>query len=370
MRRALYREPKTKEKNMSNKPFLTRALLVSAGVLMFNTAQAQDYENRSNMYGGVKFYNFDSDWNQDNDYGWMIGGEAPVAERWSLALEHSEFESDLDIAAGDSDFHWTRLGPNFLLKQVNGWQPYLAAGVGRIKQDINAGGGRSEVTWDFGVGVKKSFNDNWFGRGDYKMVRITDTNTWDNTINLAVGYAFGGTPARPVAAAPAAAPAAPQQAPEADTDGDGVVDSRDRCANTPRELAVDANGCPILETQQMSQQLLVNFDVNKSDIKPEFRAEIAQFAQFMTTYANTNVVIEGHTDSDGTDAYNQALSERRATAVMNHLVQEHGIVASRLSAVGFGEARPLADNSSAANKASNRRIMAEVSVEVQEERRR
>jgi OOP family OmpA-OmpF porin len=152
-----------------------------------------------------------------------------------------------------------------------------------------------------------------------------------------------------------------------------VVDSLDRCADTPRELAVDANGCPILETQQMSQRLLVNFDVDKSDIKPEFNDEIAEFAQFMTTYANTSVVIEGHTDSDGSDgsdAYNQALSERRAQAVMNHLVRNHGIAGSRLSAVGYGEGRPVSSNDSAANKANNRRIMAEVSVEVQEERRR
>jgi OOP family OmpA-OmpF porin len=217
--------------------------------------------------------------------------------------------------------------------------------------------------------VKKFFSANWFARGDYKLVRITETNTWDNAVNLGIGYAFGGKPARPVAAAPAPAPA-PQPAPEADTDGDGVVDSRDRCANTPRELAVDANGCPILETQQMSQQLLVNFDVDKSEIKPEFNDEIAEFAQFMTTYTNTSVVIEGHTDSDGSDAYNQALSERRAQAVMTHLVRNHNIAASRLSAVGYGEGRPLANNNSAASKASNRRIMAEVSVEVQEERRR
>jgi len=354
---------------MTTKPFLTRALLVSAGVLLLNPAQAQDYENRSNVSGGAKYYDFDGNWNQDSDYGWMIGGEIPVAERWGLALEHSEFESDLDNAVGDADFRWTRIGPNFLLKPVNGWQPYLAGGIGRIDQDINTGGGRSEVTWDFGVGVKKFFNSNWFARGDYKLIRITDTNTWDNAVNLGIGYAFGGTPTRPTAAAPAAR-TAPQAAPESDTDGDGVVDSRDRCANTPRELAVDGNGCPILETQQMSQQLLVNFDTDKSDIKPEFNDKIAEFAQFMTTYANTRVVIEGHTDSDGSDAYNQALSERRARAVMNHLGQNYGIAASRLSAMGYGEGRPVTDNNSAASKANNRRIMAGVSVEVQEERRR
>ncbi len=339
---------------MYNKPFLTRALLASAGLLLLNPAQAQDYENRGNIYGGLNHINFDSEWNLDSDEGWFVGGEFPIAERWALAVERSKLDPELQALPGSSDFNLTRIGPNFLLQNINGWQPYLAAGVGRAKLDIDAGGGNSELTWDFGVGVKKFIDDNWFGRADYKLIRITDTNTWDNAVSIGIGYAFGGAPSRPVAAAPAA----------------GVVDSRDRCANTPRELAVDANGCPILETQQMSQQLLVNFDVDKSDIKPEYNDEIAAFAQFMTTYANTSVVIEGHTDSDGSDAYNQALSERRARAVMNHLVQNHGIAASRLSAVGYGEGRPVADNANAANKARNRRIMAEVSVEVQEERRR
>lgn len=189
-------------------------------------------------------------------------------------------------------------------------------------------GGRSEVTWDLGVGLKKFSSDNWFARGDYQMVCITDT------------------------------------------DDDGVVDSRDRCANAPRELAIDANGCPILETQQMSQQLLVNFDVDKSDVKPEFNDEIAEFAWFMAAYANTNVVIERLKDSEGSENYNEALSERRVQAVMNHLVQNHGIAASRLSAAGYGEGRPVSGNQSAASKGRDRRIMAEVSVEVQEERRR
>lgn len=356
---------------MSHKRFLASALVLGAGSLLLTPAQAQDFENRPNVYGGVNYYDFDGDWNQDSDYGWMIGGEAPVAERWGLALEHADWDSDRDNAPGSADFRWTRIGPNYLLTPVNGWQPYLAAGVGRIKQDFNGAGSNSEVTWDFGVGVKKFFNDNWFGRGDYKLVRITDTNTWDNTVNLGIGYAFGGRPARPVATAPAPQQApAPQPAPEADSDGDGVVDSRDRCANTPRELAVDATGCPILESHQRSQQLLVTFDFDKADVKPEYRPTIAEFAQFMTTYANTTVVIEGHTDSDGTEAYNQGLSERRAQAVMNTLVRDHGIAASRLSAVGYGEGRPVVENNSAANKARNRRIMAEVSVTVQEERRR
>src|SRR5690606_26058254 len=144
-----------------------------------------------------------------------FGAEIPVAERWALSIERSWLDPRSELLPISGDFDWTRIGPNYLLQNIDGWQPYLAAGVGRNKLDI--GSGNSELTWDFGVGVKKFFADNWFGRADYKLIRITDLNTWDNAVSVGVGYAFGAkAAARPVAAAPAAAPA-PQPAPEVDT---------------------------------------------------------------------------------------------------------------------------------------------------------
>ena len=224
-----------------------------------------------------------------------------------------------------------------------------------------------ENAFDLGVGFKQFLNDNVFIRGDLKAVATTESNNLDTVVNLAFGYAFGSVSRRPVAAS---TPAAVTPEPERDTDGDGVVDSRDRCANTPRNLAVDANGCPILDRSMMSQELLVEFDFDQAVIKQEYYQEIADFAQFMMTYANTAVVIEGHTDSVGTDQYNQGLSERRAQAVMNRLINTHGISPSRLSAVGYGEARPVVINDTAENRSRNRRIMAEVSVEIETERQR
>ncbi len=149
-----------------------------------------------------------------------------------------------------------------------------------------------------------------------------------------------------------------------------MVDSRDKCPDTPRNLAVDADGCPILDINQRRQELLVNFDFDRSEVKPQYDAEIAEFAEFMQTYGNTNAVIEGHTDSVGTEEYNQGLSERRANAVRNELVNEHNIPAGRVSTVGYGESRPVDTNSTDAGRANNRRIEAVISVEIEEQRRR
>jgi OOP family OmpA-OmpF porin len=351
-------------------PLIHSMLTLSVGILLHTSAQAQEYDTRPNIYAGSNFQFFDSKVKQDDDFGWLFGAEVPVAERWGVNLEQWLVESDNENAPGDAELKYTRLGANYHLAMQGDWQPYIGAGLGyyRLKEaglikDID------ESAIDLGIGVKRFIGDNFFLRGDVKFIRVDEINTWDQAVSLSIGYAFGprSRPAAPVAATPAPAPA---PAAEADSDGDGVVDSRDRCANTPRNLAVDANGCPILERSQERQELLVEFDFDQAVVKPDFYDEIKTFADFLTTYSNTNAVIEGHTDSDGTEAYNQGLSERRATAVMNRLVGEHGIAASRLRAVGYGETRPVVENTSAANKQRNRRIEAEVSVQVETQRQR
>ncbi len=351
---------------------LTRSVLaLTVGTLLHTSVQAQEYDTRPNVYTGGIYEFIDSDMNQDDDFGWLVGAELPVSQRWGVSLEHWLIETDNETGPGDADLKYTRLGGNYHLAPQGLWQPYLSAGLGyyRLKESLPIQG-VDEPAFDVGVGFKRFIGENFFLRGDARLIRVQEVDTWDQVVSLGIGYAFGPRTraAAPVAAAPAA-PAAPAAA-DPDSDGDGVPDSRDRCANTPRNLAVDANGCPILDSSQMRQELLVNFDFDQAVVKTEFFDEIETFAEFMTTYSNTNVVIEGHTDSDGTEAYNQGLSERRANAVMNRLVNTHGIAASRLSAVGFGEARPAVANDTADNKERNRRIEAEVSVQVETQRPR
>lgn len=345
------------------KLFARTALAVAAGTLLGATAVAQDFDTRPNVYGGAIYEFFDSEVNQDDDSGWLFGAEIPVAERWGATLEQWRIDTDNNDGPGDADLDYTRLGGNYHLMPRGNWQPYLSAGIGywNLDESLNLPG-VEEPAFDFGVGVKRFIGENFFLRGDAKLLRIQDVGTWDQTLSLAIGYAFGPR-------TPAAAPPAPVAA-DPDSDGDGVPDSRDRCPDTPRELAVDADGCPILDSSMVSQRLLVNFDFDQSVIKPEFFDEVEAFADFMRTYTNTNVVIEGHTDSTGPEDYNQGLSERRAQAIVDRLINTHSIAASRLTATGFGESRPVVENDTTANRAINRRIMAEVSAQVEEQRRR
>ncbi|SDI02930.1 Outer membrane protein OmpA [Pseudomonas benzenivorans] len=107
-------------------------------------------------------------------------------------------------------------------------------------------------------------------------------------------------------------------------------------------------------------ELDVKFDFDKSVVKEESYSDIKNLADFMKQYPQTTTVVEGHTDSIGTDAYNQGLSERRANAVRDVLVNQYGVGGERVNAVGYGESQPVADNATDAGRAINRRVEAEV----------
>ena len=107
-------------------------------------------------------------------------------------------------------------------------------------------------------------------------------------------------------------------------------------------------------------ELDVKFDFDKAQVKQESYGDIKALADFMKQYPQTSTVVEGHTDSVGSYAYNQGLSERRASAVRDVLVNQYGVESGRVQAVGYGESRPVADNATADGRAINRRVEAEV----------
>ena len=154
-----------------------------------------------------------------------------------------------------------------------------------------------------------------------------------------------------------AGPAENDGCPWPDTDGDGILDKDDDC---PEEAGPAAsNGCPeptaevISELNEYSKTVL--FDFNKATIRPESEDALQSIVDIMNEYPQTIFHIEGHTDSVGSESYNEKLSRERAASVETWL-SEHGVPANRLTSEGYGESRPIATNSTDAGRQENRRV--------------
>lgn len=135
---------------------------------------------------------------------------------------------------------------------------------------------------------------------------------------------------------------------EKDSDGDGVVDSKDKCPNTPKGAIVNKNGCWAFSG--------VFFDTDSTKIKSKYSPLFSNAVKVMGLNPSLTVEIQGHTDSIGAASYNQNLSERRAAAVKKELVNQ-GVDGSRLTTVGFGETKPIASNHTKEGRAQNRRVV-------------
>lgn len=159
-----------------------------------------------------------------------------------------------------------------------------------------------------------------------------------------------------------------------DADGDGVPDDLDQCPDTPAGTTVDETGCPppvesgcrapapgepiSLEGCATGESIVlkgVNFEVNSSRLTANARVILNQVADSLTATPTLKVEIGGHTDSQGSDSFNQNLSERRAQSVYDYLVAR-GIDSGRLAVKGYGESQPVDTNETPEGRESNRRV--------------
>ncbi len=208
-----------------------------------------------------------------------------------------------------------------------------------------------------GAGLNVNVSKQFAFRAEGEWFDISDGDLW--AINIGVQYRFGRTAvaAAPVAVAVPVAVAAPVAVVAApvvkDSDGDGVNDDIDQCPDTPAGAKVDARGC---EEQLILRGVI--FDFNSANLTPPSLMILDSVADILTKRPNVNIEVRGYTDSRGADNYNLGLSQRRAEAVRDYLI-EKGAPAQRLTAVGFGEADPIADNTSEEGRALNRRVSLE-----------
>lgn len=151
-----------------------------------------------------------------------------------------------------------------------------------------------------------------------------------------------------------------------DSDGDGVSGEKDKCPNTPRGEKVGTDGCPPptpapvpspAQAPEPRKLILegVNFDNDKAALRPESLGILDNAAATLKEWGDVKVEVAGHTDANNSDAYNLRLSQRRAYAVRNYLVDK-GIAAERLTVRGYGESRPIADNATEEGRHKNRRV--------------
>ncbi|MDX1327687.1 MAG: OmpA family protein [Arenibacter sp.] len=154
-----------------------------------------------------------------------------------------------------------------------------------------------------------------------------------------------------------AGPAANNGCPWPDTDGDGVLDKDDKCPDVAGTVA--NQGCPEV-TEEVQKQLneyarTILFDTGKSSIKASSTSVMVDIITILKEYPNAKFTVEGHTDSVGSKTLNQRLSEARALSVKEFLVDK-GIEEFRLSAIGYGEDKPIATNNTSKGRAQNRRV--------------
>ncbi|WP_456378705.1 OmpA family protein, partial [Lutibacter sp.] len=154
-----------------------------------------------------------------------------------------------------------------------------------------------------------------------------------------------------------AGPTANKGCPWPDTDGDGVLDKDDNCVNEAGPAS--NNGCPKITQDEVAklEELFktVYFDTGKNTFKDETISKLDEAAQIMVKFRTAKFNISGHTDSLGSKASNQDLSQRRADAVKDYLVSK-GVSSNNLTAKGFGEDMPVASNNTRSGRAQNRRV--------------
>jgi len=257
-------------------------------------------------------------------------------------------------------------------------QPYLALGYGIADAELVDGD-----SFDVGAGIKFYMNENLSIRPDIHFADVDEFDDSHAIASLSLSWIFGADSAP----APKPVPKAPLDSDNdgvinsqdncpttltgvkvdsigcaLDSDGDGIVDHLDQCENTPSNTEVDEAGCPAISAP-VSIELKVNFDSNSATVKDAYLSEIQAVADFLKQYPDTEVVIEGHTDTSGSATYNKSLSQRRADAVASSLMVNFGIDSSRVSAIGYGEEQPIADESTREGQLANRRVIAEISSE-------
>ncbi len=303
---------------------------------------------------------------------------------WSIQAWWERNQAHLGQASGNNDKVYISNSFLSLRRHFNTdstIEPYVGFGLGQMRTEFNSthdddfkettGG----VAFGFQTGLTRHLVLDVGARPTYSF----RSERWDGAIyaglNFLVGTSYDTEPVAEVTTATDSdgdgVPDQADQCPgttagatvdakgcELDDDGDGVVNSQDQCPNTPARALVDAKGCQKYLSKDVKQTLYVQFGLDKSTVRESSYPELKDLANKMYQYPSASLLLEGYTDSTGTAAYNQKLSEKRAAAVKDVLTGHFGVDGTRITTTGYGENDPIASNKTRDGRAQNRRVVA------------
>ena len=325
-----------------NKKLLCAALLAGLGVAQ--AASAQEFDDRWYLTGSAGFNLQDSARTTNDAPALGLGLGKFISPNWSV---DGELNYQLPNFNANQDQNWSQYGISLdlrrhFLSEGRGWNPYVLAGLGyqRSEEEFdafpspNSPGRREDGNFAAKVGVglqttlekRVGVRAELAYRADFDDTSVAAPNeSWFGDVLASVGVVIPLGPAPVAAVAPPPPAPAPTPAPPP----------------APAPITIDLNG--------------VNFDFDKSTLRPDALAILGEATEILKRYPDLRVEVAGHTDSIGTAAYNQGLSERRAKAVYDYLTS-NGIDSSRLAGpVGYGLTRPIDTNETKEGRARNRR---------------
>ena len=142
-----------------------------------------------------------------------------------------------------------------------------------------------------------------------------------------------------------------------DTDGDGIADIDDHCPNAKGTM--ENKGCPEIAKQDVVRITYIGskifFENNSDKLKVASLVLLDELVKILNKYDGANLAIDGHTDSNGSDEFNMVLSQKRTNSVRTYLISK-GVTESHLTATGYGETKPIADNKTSLGRSKNRRV--------------
>ncbi len=323
---------------------------LTTALLLLTSSLAQAGITVSPMVG---LHVFDSDLDVENQSEGSLALGYRLTPQVATELRYAQSNPDNKHAPGNARYETVTLDAYYSFMPERRLQPYALIGGG-LARGTDQGHVQHTIA-NVAVGAFYRLADNLSLRAELRGVEDLQESNHDGIFSLGLLYAFGE---HAVVRAAGAAPAA------GDADHDGVLDGNDQCPGTPANAAVDARGCHGTRSQPVTHELKVMFDTNKAVVKPQYEDEIAALAKLLQETPDAMVEVQGHADSRGANAYNQKLSQARADAIADILRRRFGVAANRITARGYGESRPVADNATAEGRAINRRVLASARGEV------